>query len=277
MALATAMSFEDYSKLDAVNASFLCDLARSPAYAKFRKEKPAEANCLDLGRLAHVAILEPDRFAAEYASGPEVDLRTKAGKAEWQEALDAADGRELIRKSQYDLIAAMRAACLAHPAAAAVLVAGGLTEATITWDRDGIACKARPDRVSMLGTINAVIDLKTTRNAAPAEFGRSIYQYKYHARMAWYVDACREAGIDVMAAVVVAVESEAPHGVAVYRIDDASIQRGRDEMTLLFDLYKNCVETNRWPGYPEEIIDVGLPAWALARELPRNDETEINF
>ena len=49
-----------------------------------------------------------------------------------------------------------------------------------------------------------------------------------------------------------------PYAVAVYQLEDALIERGDVECDRLFRIYKNCLEMEDWPSYPEEIMTLTL-------------------
>ncbi len=75
------MTFAEYLKLPAVNWSTLKAGRTSPLHYKHRLENPLEDSTrLAMGRGAHTALFEPDRFLLDYAlfAGPR-----RAGK-EWK-------------------------------------------------------------------------------------------------------------------------------------------------------------------------------------------------
>jgi exodeoxyribonuclease VIII len=66
----------------------------------------------------------------------------------------------------------------------------------------------------------------------------------------------------VLGFVFVAVEEEFPHAAAAYMLDDDAMERGRAECRRLLALYRECAERGDWPGYPNTIQQLTLPAWA---------------
>jgi hypothetical protein len=73
----------------------------------------------------------------------------------------------------------------------------------------------------------------------------------------------------------IAVEKSAPYNVMCYRLDDESIEVGRNQYRIALNIYANCLESGVWDGYAgsEEEQLIGLPFWALEK----NDEVEIDF
>jgi hypothetical protein len=76
------------------------------------------------------------------------------------------------------------------------------------------------------------------------------------------LDGARAVGIPAEHFVIVAVEKEPPYAVAVYRVLDAAIDAGREQIAGLLKTYATCVALDEWPGYAEQVVDVALPAWA---------------
>jgi hypothetical protein len=113
-----------------------------------------------------------------------------------------------------------------------------------------------------------VTDLKSTTNASPDEFQRAIYKFGYHIQGAHYLDGAKVLGLNPKAFAMIAVESEPPHGVAVYQLDPQALAAGHAKRDQLLRLYAQCQAEGRWPGYSESIQPISLPPWALAKEIP---------
>ena len=79
------LSNEDYHEQNALNKSGIVQLAKSPAHFHewyhAANEEPTKA--MVIGTAIHTAILEPDKYDQSIIIAPQVDRRTKDGKAEW--------------------------------------------------------------------------------------------------------------------------------------------------------------------------------------------------
>jgi exodeoxyribonuclease VIII len=204
---------------------------------------------------------EPEVFARSVIVCPEgIDRRTSAGKADWAAFELEAEGREIITNEEGAKLAAIRDAVRSHPAAAKALAGSPVIEQSIFWDEDSISCRCRPDCVTEKGVI---VDLKTTRDASPDGFARSVAQYRYHVQAAFYSDGYKAAfGEAPRGFVFIAVETEPPYLVAVYVASETMTSRGRIEYQTDLDTFRECLASDCWPGYSSSPLTLDLPKWA---------------
>lgn len=251
----TNMPSAQYHATDAVSASLLKQIAKSPAHAKAYLEQTQETTpAMLFGTAFHTCVLESERFNDEYVvfTG---DKRTKSGK-EAYEAL-VASGKTIITASDYATITAMAAAIGDHPAASKLVRGDGQTEVSMFWEDDdtGLQCKCRPD--IWLGRV--IVDLKTTEDASPEGFSRSIQAYGYGIQAAHYL-----AGSGADAFIFVAVEKKAPYAVAVYQLDALSLEISEMKRRDMLQLWASCRESDSFPAYSDECQLISLPGWVTA-------------
>ncbi len=252
---------DDYHALDLCSASRLGHFRRSPAHCHHAINHPRKSAAMDLGTAEHACVLEPVTFAARFALGPDVKLNTRVGEAEWA-AFEAANvGKVLLRGKDGERLIGMHRAVWAHSMARAMLGAGAARrELTIIWTHaeTGVECKSRIDYFRSA----VAVDLKTTRDASLDGFARSVANYGYHRRAAFYMRALATSGELADAFCIIAVESEPPHGVAVYRLHDEDLAVGDADNEALMPRYSECVRTGIWPDYGDVIKTIRLPRWA---------------
>jgi exodeoxyribonuclease VIII len=109
------------------------------------------------------------------------------------------------------------------------LLEGAEVEASYYWRDPGsnLLLKARPDLVNKKKRI--LLDFKTTTDASFNSFRRSIANFSYDIQSAFYLDGVNAAlGTDFNRFIFVAVEKQAPYEIALYELDEASIDVGRD-------------------------------------------------
>jgi len=253
---------EDYDSIERVNYSSLKLIARSPAhYRHGLLEGRADTDALRMGRVTHLAVLEPERFRSLIAVW---DGHARRGK-DWEKFCDQNQGRELLTVEERDLCLAMQQTVRSNRHAMRY-ISGGQPEVTILWTAEvggrSVPCKARLD----FDTDDAIVELKTTRNAEPLTFGRQAFNLNYHCQAAWQVDGyARAAGIG-KPHVTVAVEKEPPYEVVVFRMPERYLEMGRAEYRAWLALREECRENARWPGYAETELDLEFPPWATGAD-----------
>jgi PDDEXK-like domain of unknown function (DUF3799) len=145
-----------------------------------------------------------------------------------------------------------------HPVARRVL-SQGEPELSAFGLVDGVPCKARPDHWD--ARLGVTADLKTTADASPAGFAKSVANFRYHVQAAFYTDVMAAAGVTVESFLFIACERNPPFLVGVYVLDSEALEIGRAEYQRDLALYKECVESGSWPGLSERIELLTLPKW----------------
>lgn len=286
------VSADQYHRWDAASNSRLNDLKRSPLHMRERILNPPEPTpALILGTAIHMAILEPEPFVATYQMAEPCCERKKNGEICGNPGINRQDGRwycgvhsrniqafddyvQVISAADYETCRRISESVQRHKDAAAILDSRYATELSIAWDDggSGVRCKARLDVVSQ--KFETIADIKTTRDASRDQFQRSIFQYGYHRQAAHYLSGARAVcpAVDWQHFVFIAVEKEPPYAVGVYRLLDEVIDAGRDELDILLARYGQCQATGVYPAYGDDVVDIGLPAYAWKQLISESNE-----
>lgn len=266
---------------DGVSKSGLDLIAKSPlhywsAYLDPQREPRVETPAMALGTAIHSAVLEPDLFADEYLVMPKIDRRTKAGKEQHEELIANAGNKRILTPEDYNACFSIQQNIRQHPAAQ-LLLGSGEPELSVFW-RDaetGVLCKCRPDWFNYKA--NIMVDVKSTEDASHEGFQRSIIKWGYHVQAAWYLDGFKAAtGTMPKAFVFAAVEKKRPYATAFYYADADMIEIGRLLYRERLNEFASCLKRNLWPGYPQQLQAMSLPAWFL-KAANDNEETEISY
>lgn len=251
-----------YDALDAANWSTLKHLLRSPAhYRQALLEKPSDSDALRIGRVTHLAVLEPELFAksvAVWGGG------RRAGEA-WDRFKDKNEGKELLTLDQYMEVMALSQAVRGDKFTGKYL-SKGRAEVSIVWEAEGVKLKSRLDFISGSFFPSVIVDLKTTRDGSPEAFGKEAFRLGYHIQAALYQDAYFAATGDRLRVAMVVAEKQGPHSPVVYRVPEAHLDMGRGQYLELLRLLAECRASNSWPGYGDEELDLQFPRWAAPQE-----------
>jgi hypothetical protein len=232
------------------------ELLGCPAkYAHSQEHGRPDSKAFDLGKVAHALILGT---GAQYAALPYDDWKTKKA----QQERDAARAAGLVPLTRGELAQAeaILAAFRTSPAAA-LLAEDGLPERTLVWvdEETGVWCRARLDWSNELTTV----DLKTTKDADPYQFGRWAATYGYHIQEAFYLRGIRTLGLaDNPEFVFALVEKTPPYLTSAVVLDAEAVAVGDELVSRALRRYAECDRTGYWPGYPTGIVTVSLPRWA---------------
>lgn len=244
----------NYDQIPAVRRSDLWELRKSPAhylYAVTHEEEPTTA--LVFGTAAHKYILETDDFWDDYVLAPEVDRRTKDGKAAWNQFLADLGDKSSISVSDYTVIQDMNDAILKNPTATSLLKTGE-HEVPIQWtdSETGELCKCRPDCLTEYKGEKYIVDYKTTTSCENGAFERSCRAYGYKLQAAMYTEGVFNNGFEPYRFAFVAQEKKPPYAVRVYFCDQGFIDEGMEIFRNLIRTYHHCKEAGEWPGYEDK-------------------------
>lgn len=274
----------EYLAWDAASSGGLSALARSPAHYVASIAHPAESEAFAIGEAIHCAVLEPDCFEDRYViaeqceaitgkgtrcSNPGLVLHRELGWAcgvhlKGYNASGIVSTVTTLSGEDYGICVGVRESIRRHATAHGLICGPGRQELSMTWeDRGtGVLCKARWDRYSEDITGGAVVDVKSTVDAHPREFERSIVKFGYHRKAAHYLAGGQAHQIPAKHFAIIAVEKKPPYAVAVYRISDVVVAAAAEQTEALLRLYAHCKTTGSWPAYPDEVRDIHIPDWA---------------
>lgn len=259
--------YDDYGRWPAVRHTVLRHFNRTAAHAREALVNPApQTEAQAIGHAAHVAILEPERFATEFAATPYLgDRRSSKVRAEEDAFRLAHPNMTFLPPEEHALCLRLRDSVWAHPMASELLKGKGFNEASVVWTdpETGVLCKSRIDRLTMLTNTGVVVDLKTTKNASRASFSKDIYGLHYYQQSAMYLEGLENVAPHPRKFMFIAVEKDPPYCPAVYELEEDAIELGRDEFHKHLRMYADCVASGQWPGYSLGADYVSLPSWAF--------------
>lgn len=255
----TGMPSADYHAYPAASKSGLDLIDRSPAHYRYREPREA-TRAMEIGTAIHTALLEPDRFAAEYVLLRNISDRRAS---EYKQATKEHPSECVLVSHEADHVAGMQESVYANERAADVLRLTGYRElSAFATDPDtGELIKCRFDILTDSGI---AVDLKKTRDARPEKFSRSVYDYRYHVQDAFYRHVYRTiTGQELAEFLILAVEENMPHISQVYRLDDEAVAEGERQWRRNLAEYSEAKKSGNWRGYVIESELLSLPTWVM--------------
>lgn len=263
------MTEKEYRASDGISRSELWQIRRSPEKFIWLRENPEPPTpALIFGRVVHKMLLEPEAFRDEFDVAPDVDRRTKDGKAAYAAFMAGLGDRTAVSSDDAAKAYAMTSVAKATPFVTKLL--DGEHELPIRWTDDltGELCKVRLDCLKQIGDELIIVDYKTANDASTEAFMRAAINYGYDFQAAMYCEGVEKAFGTRPSFVFIVQEKEPPFCVNILKADDKVITHGYDTFRELLGIYHDCKQTGSWYGYlgkDKEINSLGLPPW-LAKE-----------
>jgi hypothetical protein len=232
-----------------------------PALFKHNRDhgQPHKA-AFDFGHAAHKLVLGAgsDLVVIDADS-----WRTKAA----QEAQKAAyaDGKTPLLAEEMAKVEDMAAAIRGNPIAVALFdPANGKPEQSLFWQHhSGVNLRGRVDWLPNSRDGRMILpDYKTTVSAEPAAFAKSCASYGYAQQAAFYTDGVIALGLaEDVAFIFVAQEKTAPYLVSIFELDTEALRIGRALNEQAIEVYAECMATDTWPSYSDDVVRLSLPRW----------------
>lgn len=214
----------------------------------------------DIGTVAHSIFLEGYNIAVKIDAE---DWRTKSAKEARDNA--RAQGKVPLLVSQYgDVMAMVSAAHVAlKESDICIHISDGDSELTYVWREGDTCCRARLDWISKDRTL--ILDYKTAgRLAHPEEFSRNIVAYGYDIQDSFYRRGVKKIEETDPTFVFMVQETEAPYLCSFIELDLQFRDMGEQKVKRGLHIWRECMETNRWPDYSGHIYTIEPPSYALA-------------
>lgn len=208
----------------------------------------------DTGSLVHKLVLGE---GADIVVVDAKDWRTKAA----QEARDAAREEGKIPALTKDMQAAQAITeqVYERPIAANLFSVGEPEVSMYATDIEtGVRMRGRVDWLRP----DYLVDFKTTADADPRAFERSIWKFGYAVQAWWYLTIARAAGHPAEDFLFVAASTRRPFLVTEHRLTEEYLQYGESLARRALRTFTECRDSGEWPGHPNRINVVSLPAWA---------------
>lgn len=248
------MPAAQYHAVDALSKSMMSKILKSPAhYRAALAEHQEPTKSMQIGTAIHTAVLEPQLYSQVVAVvPPDIDGRTKDGK-QWKEQHKSR--LHLTPAEEID-VQGVANSVRRHPFWDIVRLSHKIEASVFAQDEEtGITLKARPD---MWIEDHTLLDLKTTDDASPAAFQRTIAAFGYQISAAHYLMMTGTENF-----IFVVVERKAPYAIGIYKLDAEWLQAGENLRRKAISTLHECRALDSWPAYPTATQTLSCPKWVL--------------
>jgi exodeoxyribonuclease VIII len=250
-----------HSDVSRVSNSMLSLLKQSPRlfYNRYELGQYTEATpAMKFGSLLHCMVLEPEQVLKRYVVVPRLDMRFKESKQKFSELMDANRGKESVSAEIFQQAAIAANYVRIHPEFEPFTKTPQLIEKRIDFEVNGFACRSKLDMICPDQQV--IWDVKTTQDASPGAFARSIADYGYHRQAAFYIEACQQEFGSVFRFLFIAIQKTEPFECGVYELGHDDLSRGYFEILSLLDEYRKRKISNNWEQvWSTGIVPVSLP------------------
>lgn len=262
---------DEYHALPGFSSSLAKELiAKSPMHARYidlnRGDKPS-TKAMDLGDTCHAMMLGRGKRIARL---PFDSWRTDKSKAERDRVREVGYVPMLAEK--YDEAEAMCRNVTMRLSAEYGIDLNGKSEQAMLWTEttlDGdIDCRGMMDHL-WIGH-GLVLDLKFVQDASMAAVERQAENLGYAIQRAAYASGLGKVLPELRGRVqfrFLFVEVEPPYATNLVEPDGAFAELGEQRWRRALNAWARCVSDNHWPAYGTGINRIGVPQWALNREI----------
>lgn len=257
------MSDKDYFALNCLSSHGLMDCLKSYNHYLSAKENQKDSKAMSFGRLAHLMALQFEYFQKNVVVAPELDRRTKAGKADYDAFLNSLNSDSIVcDPDDFKKLMCMRkkldevnqSPILKRYFDDIQLIEHAAIKVFAHDESLGdILLKGKPDAI---GT-DFILDYKTTQDAWIWGFERSAKNYRYDLQLRVYQKLDELITGELSEMVILAQESESPYEFQFYTIDNSHNQQTDMLITTALQKYVSGVLQTQ-PGYPREVMPLNL-------------------
>jgi len=241
---------------------------QSPMHAWFAHprlnphHRPEESEDFDRGSAAHSLLLEGDDRMVECSFN---DWRTNAAK-DMRDKVRLEGKLPLLTKHIGPVRKMVEIAKkYLRESELELQIEDCFAERTVIWQAGRIWKRARFDL--QVRDRPVLLDYKSTETADPLSFSRQIIGMGYDVQAAHYVEAYETMHAPPEAPqatfVFLVQERSEPFACSLVGVDPMMLDLGQQKCEFASKLWKQCLDSGKWPGYPRQIAWAAPPAWAL--------------
>ena len=236
--------------------SSIKEFAKSPRhYINYINAKREPSKEMNMGSLIHALLLYPSQINEQFAVAPDVDKRTKDGKAAWEQFLSTSDGKIAITESELNEANSIVDIALSNKEISNIISQCTAFEQEFRCDVQGLPFRGFVDGIAN----DFILEVKTMSDASPQNIIREFYNRKY------YIQAGLYSSVYKLPVRYIIIETKPPYNYMHSFASQDYIQKGTEELNWLTNRFKQCMDMDAFSsGYQfnlDELFQVQLPSW----------------
>ena len=236
--------------------SSLKEFAKSPRhYISYLNKERKSTPAMEFGSLVHCLLLQPEEFALNYMIAPNLDRRTKDGKAEYEKFLEASNGKTVVSADDYNNAYDLVANAKENQVISDAVMGCKSFESEWRAEIGGLPVRGFFDGEAD----DYILEVKTSNDAEPRTLINDFYKRMYHVQAGLY-NLVSEKPIKY-----IILETTAPYNSYIAMATDKYVSAGRKRALDLIEGFKYCMENGEFhKGYEHYhgSISIDLPHWA---------------
>ena len=203
------------------------------------RKPPSEAQII--GSAFEMLLLEPEKFEKDIFIYTKPNLRSNAGKEEWEQIKTQGEGKLMITEEIETKVKLMVQNAQDCPEMVMYINAITARQVRLTWKHKGFPFIGYVDAEGDLED-DWCFEIKTARSADPDDFNRDIYKWGYNMQIGAYAEGYHRSKYKFPNFAFLVFETEAPYNCAPIMVDSKQLKLMRDEWQATIQAFKFCVE-----------------------------------
>jgi len=257
--------------------SSLKEFRKSPKhYVKYvtgERIPPSEPQLI--GSAFEMLLLEPERFVKDVFVYQKPNMRSNAGKEEWEQVKKQGEGKLMITEEIESKVKSMVANTLECPEMMMYIDAITAHQVKLSWKHKGMPFIGYVDAEGHLGD-DWCFEIKTTASADPEDFNRDIFKWGYNMQIGAYAEGYHRSKYKFPNFAFLVFETSEPYNCAPIMVDAKQLDLMRQEWQGTVQAFKYCMDNELFnQGYEfrlqtRDYFSVQKPGYYKPKFMPED-------
>lgn len=211
-------------------------------YVTKLRTPPSDAQLI--GSAFELSLIEPEKIADQIFVYEKPNLRSNAGKEEWEKIKLEGTGKIMITQDQQAVVTAMVENTRANDEMMQYINSITHYQRKLQWTdkKTGIPFIGYVDAEGDAFGEDWSFEIKTSRNGDPDKFVRDYHQMDYHIQTASYAEGYHKKYYRFPTFAVLVFENVEPYNCSVMMVEGKTLEEYKDEWRASVDAFKFCMD-----------------------------------